>query len=91
MVKILGATVQNIVSWATKYLGYVKPCCESSVVAMWFPSEYHTCCCVIHTQNKIPASTVIRNSKISLGTHSEQDSNLQLCESVSSNRCHFRQ
>jgi hypothetical protein len=41
MLKILGATVQNVVGWATKCLGYMEPCCGSSVAAMWFPSEYH--------------------------------------------------
>jgi len=50
MLKILGATVQNIVGWATKCLGYVKPCCESSVVAMWFPSEYQMFLCDTYTK-----------------------------------------
>jgi len=50
MLKILGATVQNIVGWATKCLGYVKPCCASSVVAVWFPLEYHMCLCDTYTK-----------------------------------------
>ena len=50
-----------------------------------------TCFCMIHTWNKIPTTTVILNSKISRGTCSKEDNNLQLRERVSGNMIHFRQ
>ena len=89
VLKILGATVQKY-SW----LGNQMPgTCETLlrfICSCYVVSIRISCVCVTHTQNKIPTIIVILNSKLSLGTPSEQD-NLQLCERVSSNRCHFRQ